>query len=171
MCYLPKFLSNSRKKSESVTPIFTKHNCCSSCFHLAHKVLVWMWWMLSALLHMGRLICACTTAICLMWLVWGFFGIPKVATIRLRRPYMAAECMCVCNIFQPAFQLKKKKITFLDQEVCLLWQHCNSLTQIHLSLCSAKAVQVSSKIKRHKHCLYCCTWSTLELVLMQLSSD
>lgn len=33
--------------------------------------------MLSALLHTGRLICACTTAICLMWLVWGFFWYSK----------------------------------------------------------------------------------------------
>ena len=100
--------SNSRKKQEQLTPIFAKHSCCFSGFQFAQQGLVWARWVLSALLYMCRLICACTTAICLMWLVWGFSGVSKVATIRLKRPCISAEHVFVCNIFQPAFQLKKE---------------------------------------------------------------
>lgn len=91
----------------------------------------------------------------------GFFGIPKVATIRLRRPYITAEQTLCATCFSQHFN-SKKKIMCLDQEVYISWQHCNSLTQIHLSLCSVKAVQVSSKIKRHKHSLHCCTKITTQ---------
>lgn len=108
--YLPKFFfSNSRNKhSKLATPIFAEQGCCFSSFQLAQKVFVWTHWVMSALLYMCRLICACVTAIYLMWLIWGFFGISKVATIRLKRPYISAQYIFECNIFPPAFQLKNE---------------------------------------------------------------
>lgn len=107
--YQKFFFSNSRNKhSKLATPIFAEQGCCFSSFQLAQKVFVWTHWVMSALLYMCRLICACVTAIYLMWLIWGFFGISKVATIRLKRPYISAQYIFECNIFPPAFQLKNE---------------------------------------------------------------
>lgn len=110
--YLSKILQQLKKEMcKWVMPIFGKHRCCFSGFQPAQQISEWTCWLLSALLYMCRLICACTTAICLMWLfwVWFFFGISKVAAIRLKRACISAECIFVCNIFEPAFQLRKKK--------------------------------------------------------------
>lgn len=108
--YLPKFfLCNSTKEhSKLATPIFPKESCCFSSFQLAQQVFVRTHWVMSALLYMCRLICACVTAIYLMWLVWGFLVFQKVATIRLKRPYISAEYIFECNIFPPVFQLKNE---------------------------------------------------------------
>lgn len=136
-----------RRKSESVISVFTEHNCCFSCLHLAHKVRTW--WVLSALLYTCRLICACTTAICLMWLVWGFLGIPKVATIRLRGPYITAEDMFVCNIFQPAFQLKKENNVLGSGSLYFMaaLQFSNTNTLVPLQCKSSTSIFQNKKVQ------------------------
>lgn len=72
--YLSKILQQLKKEMcKSVMPIFAKHSCCFSGFQPAQQISEQTCWLLSALLYMCRLICECTTAICLMWLFWVFF--------------------------------------------------------------------------------------------------
>lgn len=77
-----------------------------------------------------------------MWLVWGFSGIPKVAAIRLRRPYITAECMFVCNIFQPAFQLKKENNVLGSGSLYLMaaLRFCNTNTLVPLQCKSSTSI-------------------------------
>lgn len=159
--YLSKILQQLKKEMcKWVMPIFGKHSCCFSGFQPAQQISEWTCWLLSALLYMCRLICACTTAICLMWLfwVWFFFGISKVAAIRLKRACISVECIFVCNIFEPAFQLRKKKKKIWIRKFIL----CCTTAILYQKSCCPSTVYIcrsfSQYTQRHRYSLLQPTW-------------